>query len=390
MAGKGNILNNAYSTFSGQAVGSIRGQTDIKQQVLKIQWSKQLFRVHRITGLIAGLMLLLLSVTGSMLVFSDEIDHALYAKAYHVTPQTQPRTLQQLMQDARQALPGNPYLFFTRLPQAPDESIVLRAEYAADHKVYVFLNPYTGKILQQYSNTDHLTGYVLYLHFTLMGGKTGATIVLITGIGLFLSILTGIFIYRNSIIKVLTFRVKLEWHNRTRRWRNLHRILGVWALLFNLLISFTGFMMELKVLDSRKATKAGYTHLPFTGEYEPLITKAQSSIPGFQVMGVRPPKKAGDPVRILGHAHEPAFFGEYASSVFIDAGGNIKKTVDFSKASFGDQFNACIAPLHFGNYGGISLKIIYSLLALTPGALSISGFLIWYRRKFIIKVHNRI
>nr|WP_283093131.1 PepSY-associated TM helix domain-containing protein [Chitinophaga hostae] len=357
---------------------------------MKIQWSKQLFRVHRITGLIAGIMLLLLSITGSMLVFSDEIDHALYADAYHVPPQTQPRTLQQLMQDARQTLPGNPYLFFTRLPQAPDESIVLRAEYAADHKVYVFLNPYTGKVLQQYSNTDHLTGNVLYLHFTLMAGKTGATIVLITGIGLFLSILTGIFIYRNSIIKVLTFRVKPEWHNRTRRWRNLHRILGVWALLFNLLISFTGFMMELKVLDSRSTKKAGYASLPFTGEYEPLIAKARTSIPGFQVMGVRPPKKTGDPVRILGHAHEPSFFGEYASSVFITADGNIKKKVDFSKASFSDQFNACIAPLHFGNYGGIILKIIYSLLALTPGALSISGFLIWYRRKYIIKVHNRI
>lgn len=341
-------------------------------------------------GLIAGVLLLLLSITGSMLVFSDEIDHAQYANAYHVTPEAQSSPLQELMQDARQALPGNPYLFFVRLPQAANESIVLRAEYAADHKVYVFLNPYTGKILQQYSNTDHLTGYVLYLHFTLLSGKTGATIVLIAAIALFLSVLTGIFIYRNAIVKVLIFRVKLEWKNRTRRWRNLHRILGVWALLFNLLISFTGFMMELKVLDSRKNPKASFEAVPFTGDYEPLLEKAKASIPGFEIMGVRPPKKAGDPLRILGHAHESAFFGEYSSSVFIDANGNIKKTVNFSKASFGDKFNACIAPLHFGNYGGIALKIIYSLLALTPGVLSVSGFLIWYRRKYIIKVHNRV
>ena len=352
---------------------------------MKIQWSKQLFRLHRITGLIAGVMLLLLSITGSMLVFSDEIDHSMYAHAYHVAPEGQPRTLQQLMTDARQSLPGNPYLFFVRLPQAPDESTVLRAEYSADHKVYIFLNPYNGKILQQYSNTDHFTGFVLYLHFTMLSGKTGATIVLITGILLFLTALTGLFVYRHAIKKVLTFRVKLEWSNRTRRWRNLHRIVGVWALLFNLLASFTGFMMEMKVLDARKNTTAGYTAISFTGNYEAFLATAKTSIPGFQPMGLRPPKKGGDPVRILGHADEPAFFGKYASSVFIDASGNVKKVVNFSQASFKDKFNACIAPLHFGNYGGILLKIVYSLLALTPGLLAASGFLIWYRRKFITR-----
>jgi uncharacterized iron-regulated membrane protein len=320
-----------------------------------------------------------------MLVFSDEIDHALYADAYHVPPETQRKPLQELMQYAQQALPGHPYFAFTRLPQAPDESVVLRAEYSSDQKVYIFLNPYTGKILQQYANTDHLTGFVLYLHFSLLSGKTGATIILIAAIALFFSILTGIFIYRNAIGKVLTFRVKLEWHNPARRWRNLHRILGVWALLFNLLIVITGFLMELKVLDARSNKKVSYVTSPFSGEYEPLLEKAQASIPGLKIVGVRPPRKAGDPIRIMGHAHESAFFGDYASSVFIDAGGHIKKTVDFSKASLGDKFNSSVSPLHFGNYGGILLKICYSLLALTPGVLSVSGFLIWYRRKFITK-----
>ncbi|NLR60863.1 PepSY domain-containing protein [Chitinophaga polysaccharea] len=353
-----------------------------------MQWTKQFFRLHRILGLVAGSILLLMSITGSLLVFSDEIEYASYRQAYHVTPRSNHLPLQQLLENTRHALPGNPYLFFVKIPQAPDESAILRADYTADHKVYVFLNPYTGQILQQYANTDHLTGYVLYLHFTLLSGKTGAIIVLITGIALFLSVFTGIFVYRHAIWKVLTFRLKLEWNNRTRRWRNLHRILGVWALLFNAIISFTGFLMEQKVLDARKNTINGYTGIAFNGNYDQLLIVAQSAIPGFQVTGVRPPKKAGDPARFLGHAHESAFFGEYASSVFVTADGHIQKTVNFSKASAGDRFNASIAPLHFGNYGGILLKIIYSFLALTPGILSISGFLIWYRRKFIIKTHR--
>lgn len=353
-----------------------------------MQWSKQFFRLHRITGLIAGALLLILSITGSMLVFSDEIDHAAYSHAYHVTPQASPKPLHELMNNAHQVLPGNPYLIVIRLPQAPDESTVLRAEYEADHKEYIFLNPYTGKILQQYSNTAHFTGYIMYLHFTLLSGKTGATIVLIASIALFLSVLTGIFIYRHAIWKVLSFRQPLEWDNRTRRWRNLHRILGVWALLFNLLISFTGFLMEKKVLDARKNPKAIATAVPFSGTYEPMLAKAIQAIPDFKPVGLRPPRKQVIPSGILGHARESSFFGEYSSSVFVNENGDIKKTVDFSNASFADRFNASIAPLHFGNYGGILLKIIYSLLALTPGVLSVSGFLIWYRRKFIIKTHG--
>ncbi|WP_177192415.1 PepSY-associated TM helix domain-containing protein [Chitinophaga arvensicola] len=345
--------------------------------------------MHRITGLIAGALLLILSITGSMLVFSDEIDHASHAHAYHVTPQAAPKPLHELMDIAHQALPGNPYLIAVRLPQAPDESTVLRAEYEADHKEYVFLDPYTGKILQQYSNTGHFTGYVLYLHFTLLSGRTGAIIILIASIALFLSALTGLFIYRHAIGKVLTFRQPLEWGNRTRRWRNLHRILGVWALLFNLLISFTGFFMEKKVLDARKNPTAVATAVPFSGTYEPLLAKAIQAIPDFKPVGLRPPRKAGDPIRILGHARESSFFGDYSSYVFIHENGNIKKAVDFSNASIGDRFNASISPLHFGNYGGILLKIIYSLLALPPGVLSVSGFLIWYRRKFIIKTHGK-
>jgi len=358
--------------------------------VPRIQWSRQFFRLHRITGLAAGIMLLLISITGSMLVFTDEIDHAMYAHAWHVSPRATSRTLQEQLKDARKALPGNPYLFFVRLPQAPDESSILRAEYSATDKVYIFLDPYTGNILQQYSNTAHFTGFIMYLHFSLLSGSTGATIVLITGIGLFLSVLTGLFVYRHAIGKVLRFRQALEWNNRTRRWRNLHRILGVWALLFNLLISITGFLMEIKVLDAWKNTQTGYTGIPFRGEFEPLLTKAAAAIPGFRATGLRPPRKAGDPVRIPGHAHEAAFFGEYASSVSIDEKGAVKRKVDFSKASFSDKLNSAVAPLHFGNYGGIILKIIYSFLALTPGILSISGFLVWYRRKFIIGKKGRL
>ncbi|WP_212006612.1 PepSY domain-containing protein [Chitinophaga sp. HK235] len=356
---------------------------------MKQYWHQKLFSIHRVTGLIAGLMLLFVSITGSLLVFSEETDEALHHDTWHLTPGPQRKPLFELLDNAGKSLRGGtPYLFFSRLPQTPEEPAIVRAEYGPDFKVYLFLNPYTGEVIHQHTNTGYFSGFLVYLHFSLLSGKTGAQIMLLTGILLFISLLTGCWVYRKSVFKVLTFRVKPEWNSRTRRWRNLHRIVGVWALLFNLLIAFTGFMMELKVLDNRKNTANPYTGAPIPIHYEALLTKAADQIPGFEAMGIRPPKKAGDPVRILGHAHEAAIWGRYSSSVHFDLNGNVKKTVNFSQAPFGDKFNAAMAPLHFGNYGGIPIKILYSLLGLTPGILSISGILIWYRRKYIIKKHQ--
>lgn len=335
-------------------------------------------------------MLLFASITGSLLVFSEEIDEALHHETWHITPGTERKPLFELLQSASKSLRGGtPYLFFSRLPQTPEEPTIIRAEYAPDYKLYIFLNPYTGEVIHQHTNTGYFSGFLIYLHFSLLSGKTGARIMLITSILLFVSLLTGIWVYRKSIAKVLSFRLKPEWQSRTRRWRNLHRIIGVWALLFNTLIAFTGFMMQLKVLDNRKTTGPfPEVGTPIPIDYESLLVKSAAQIPGFEVMGIRPPKKAGDPIRVLGHAHEPAIWGRYSSSVQFDLNGLVKKTVNFTNAPWGDKFNAAMAPLHYGNYGGIPLKILYTLLGLTPGILSISGFLIWYRRKYIIKKHQ--
>lgn len=352
-------------------------------------WSKQLFAVHRITGLLAGAFLLLMSLSGSILVFTEEIDHVLYKTAYHVTPGTQRQPLQSLYQTTQQSLPGNPYLLFVKIPQQPDQSVVLRAEYKPDHKVYVFIDPYTGKILRQHSNTGYFTGWLLYLHFTLLSGTNGARVILIVGILLLLSLLTGTWIYRKAFGKVLRFQVKPEWHNRKRRWRNLHRIVGVWAILFNLLIVITGIMIELKVLDSRKQKEAKAVPIAATITFEQLLAKAQQAVPDFEAAGIRPPKKAGDPIRILGHTPGQPEWAAYSTSVFFDSNtGSISKITDFRRASFPEKLQAMVSPLHFGNYGGIPLKIIYCIFALTPGILSLSGFLIWFRRKYIIHTNR--
>ncbi|NBW72242.1 MAG: PepSY domain-containing protein, partial [Flavobacteriia bacterium] len=44
------------------------------------------------------------------------------------------------------------------------------------------------------------------------------------------------------------------------------------------------------------------------------------------------------------------------------------------------KFENVIYSLHYANYGGIFVKIIYSILALLSGLMPITGFILWRRR----------
>ncbi|WP_158618254.1 PepSY-associated TM helix domain-containing protein [Chitinophaga lutea] len=345
--------------------------------------NKQIFRIHRITGLIAGVFLLLLSFTGSLLVFSDEIDHTLNVTAFHVKPEGPRRPLNELYRTGASAVPGNPYLYFLRLPQAPSETVVMRAEYSADHKIYIYLHPYTGQVLHTRSNKGYFTGALLYLHFTLLSGVNGSIAVMIIGFLIIISLLTGLHVYRKHLLKVLTFRDRIEWKHRSRRWRNLHRVVGVWALLFNLLIVITGILIQFKVVGARVGKKPPSVAVNAPPDFDRAYEVARGGITDFTILGVRPPKKAGDPVVFTGNAGESRVLGEYNSSVSIDpASDTIVKKLDFKTAPLGKKLNASVNQLHFGNFGGVGLKIVYCLLGLTPGIMALSGVLIWWRRKY--------
>ncbi|WP_126246818.1 PepSY-associated TM helix domain-containing protein [Chitinophaga rhizosphaerae] len=346
--------------------------------------SQQLFRWHRITGLIAGGFLLLLSFTGSLLVFSDEIDHALNQRYFNVEPKGRRQSLNTLYEAGSKALPGNPYLTFQRMPQAPEEALVMRAEYSAENKVYLYVDPYTAEILHTRGNKDFFTGFLLYLHFTLMSGRNGSIIILFMAAVMLVAIVTGVYVYRKHLWKVLTFRDKIEWKFRRRRWRNLHRIAGVWSLVFNLLIVITGILIQWKVVGARVGKKAPSVAVSASIDFESLTAKARSEISNYTIMAIRPPRTEGGPVLFLGNAGEPLIFGEYGTTISLspDSGKVVKKTL-FNDAPFSVKWDAAVKPLHFGNYGGIPLKILYSLLGLTPGVLALSGILIWFRRKWM-------
>jgi uncharacterized iron-regulated membrane protein len=69
-------------------------------------------------------------------------------------------------------------------------------------------------------------------------GKTGEWLLGFFAIVFLLSLCTGLILFRKNIIAVLTFKRSACKRN------NLHQVIGVYALLFNLVIAVSGFWMQ--------------------------------------------------------------------------------------------------------------------------------------------------
>jgi uncharacterized iron-regulated membrane protein len=51
------------------------------------------------------------------------------------------------------------------------------------------------------------------------------------------------------------------------------------------------------------------------------------------------------------------------------------------QAAWPAQWEALMAPLHFGTFGGWPVRVLYVVVGLTPGLLALTGFALWYRRR---------
>jgi uncharacterized iron-regulated membrane protein len=67
--------------------------------------------------------------------------------------------------------------------------------------------------------------------------------------------------------------------------------------------------------------------------------------------------------------------------IFLDSAGGIAKTRFINEIDAADRYDIINSQLHMGKYGGTGIKIIYFVFGMTGALLSITGFLLWLRRR---------
>ncbi|MGN6296520.1 MAG: PepSY-associated TM helix domain-containing protein [Ginsengibacter sp.] len=164
---------------------------------------KRIFSWHHWCGLIVGIFLLLMSISGSLLVFSDEIEVAYESNWIAVNNPSGSFFYDASFSHIQKLYPG----WEIRLYEQPgiNEALVYDLRKGTAMKK-IFVHPVDGSILHVSDKVqDQLHRILLSLHYTLFAGTAGKIIVFFIGILFLVSLITGIYIYRKAIIRVIFF-----------------------------------------------------------------------------------------------------------------------------------------------------------------------------------------
>lgn len=320
-----------------------------------------------------------MSISGAILVFSDEWEEAADAPWAKVHNPLGVFSYDASVPVLQAQYPGWEIRAYGQ-PDA-DEALIYELRNKELRK-RVYTHPVDGTILHV---TEQAAWYkqLLLFHYTLFSGTTGKITVFFIGVLFLASLLTGLYVYRKSIVKVLLFRVRLSHKNKRSYNSSLHRIVGVWSLLFNLLIVAAGLALAGKVslaaLEGAKAPKADDPSSSITSidTHRAALLRAHKDFE-VHMMRIRP---TGTALYFAGrYKDDPFYYGVYYSNFTLNGEtGEVEKRVVLHDEPLGKRLMSFSGPLHFGNWGGLPVKILYCLFGLTPALLSITGFMIWMR-----------
>jgi uncharacterized iron-regulated membrane protein len=200
---------------------------------------KAIFQLHLWSGIGIGLYVLLISVTGSVLVYRNELYRAATRDPIVVAESGPRLSDEQLKTAATRANPGYSVLSIGRM-RNPDQAVSISLRGTGGLKNRLF-NPYTGADLGDSVPLGIvLVSRLLKLHDDLLGGTTGRSI---NGIGALLIAvlaLTGIVVWWPGI---RTWRRSLTVP-RNAGWQRfiwgLHGMLGFWTFGIILLFAVSG------------------------------------------------------------------------------------------------------------------------------------------------------
>ena len=207
-----------------------------------VRLRKALFQIHLWSGLGVGLYLVVISVTGSVLVFRSELRQTFMPQPVLVEAVGERLNEDGMIAAAERAWPDGSVSIFVERDE-PTQAITISVNRGGDVQ-QMLLDPYTGAALGHAMPAGwRLTTWLLDLHDNLLAGTTGRAV---NGVGAILMTLlsvTGLVIWWPGIRnwrRSLTIDRRANW--RRLNW-SLHGAIGFWTVALVFMWGFTGIYL---------------------------------------------------------------------------------------------------------------------------------------------------
>lgn len=352
---------------------------------------KKLWHLHSWVGLICGIALLVIGLTGSVLVFHQEISNAVYPDETlnsDFTPASTRLPITELTSTVEQQFPNfwiRGWLFNYDSPQK-DRAYLM--EKGKNDWYLLYVDPYTSQTSPDPIKTNQtIYGWFVDLHYTFFADHLGMAIAGIFALSFIFLSLSGIYLHR-PFFKAL-FRLRLKASSRIF-FSDLHKAIGIATIPLNFLLGFTGAYWNITHVAHELIEHSGEEHdhpteheFPaYRDQIEKIPSIAQETIPGYSLNYIYFPREEEPNFYLYGqHPGAGILRSLYGSQIWIDAQtGAVTYAQDLRKANIWTQVIDSFEPLHFGGFGGLTTKILWCLAGFSPAALSITGTLMYFKR----------
>ena len=372
---------------------------------MNIRWRKGLVVWHRWFGLFAALWLTLMGITGSIIVFYDELDVALNPASRKVTPGSGPLPVSEVVQAAEAHRPGS-YAGLVDLPRTDDEPmrVFLRSQKGSGAEIapgtYLLMDPYRATVLSERAfgafrlDREHLMDFIYELHIDLMLGPWMVW---------FLGLVAFLWIIDHIAAAVLSFPVAAKWIQSFRIRRrarghklvfDLHRAGGLWFFPATLILAVSGTYLNwydefTSVVEVFSPITPRYNvHAPELDAplYGPPVTfteavSAAAAVAGEQVdMLTYFPWQGLYLARAYDTRRDVDSYGR--RMIAVDArSGAVLDDFHASTGTAGDVFVLWQYPLHSGKAFGWTGRLIIFASGILVTMFSVTGILIWSRKR---------
>lgn len=356
-------------------------------------------RAHRWLGLTAGLVFVLLGLTGSLLVFYPRLD-ALADPAHVVASGGRRVSLGAIVAAARAAHRGTAEPTWILAPDVARGAYVVRFDEPRGARgkvdaVWAAVDPATGRAMGERVWGDYAASWLYELHHSLHLGDAGETAVGVVGLLVLVSLGSGAYLWWPAVRA--NARRALTVHRRAggaRRTRDLHNAGGVYAGVVLLAVALSG------------------AYLVFAGYVDPLVRRVArvTPYPAGLTSALRPGARPVSPDQAVAAGARAMSGGELRylalpagptgvywvitrpegeagrkraqSHAWVDQySGQVLAVRDWRRATAADRVLASMLPVHNGEVLGLAGRLAVAASGVAPLLLYVTGVRMWWRKR---------
>lgn len=353
---------------------------------------------HLYIGIIAGAILCITGLTGSILVFQDEIDHALNKELFETLQGEKRYTIEEIIPVVKEKYPDKKFSYvFVNDAENPNSTYRF---YNLEEAGEFFVNPYTGEITGKRLFNSAFIRVVTNIHRTMLVPVAGRYIVGIATLCMLILTISGLRLWVPDQYKkwkqwksVVTVNFKAGFKRQNYDW---HNVLGFYSAPVVIMLALTGFAITFSTVfiafmfmltgQSPQSVagifgqQSSYTEGAKELSVGEIASTARKTFPEAELLGMAVPLTPQTVYRLDMKSKGVAKTGNRIMVMVDQYSGKVLLNSEKDFPNVGNSYLSWLTPIHYGSFGGMPTRILALLAGLMPLLLYITGFIIWWPR----------